>query len=354
MTQQRLTVLVLGVGGNVSQGILKALALSELPCRVVGADVDPMKWGLYTVDRAYVSPRADDVGFLEWLVEICVREGVQAVLSGAEAVLPALAQDAKALRERSGAVAIVSEPRVLAIGDDKLLTSQWLERHGFVGPPYAASEDEAGLSDLAAQYGFPLIAKGRNQGGSRDLIHIRDEADLAYVAVKTGYVVQQYVGDEASEYTVGSFSDRDGQVRGAIAMHRRLQEGTTVDAEVGEFPAVRQEAIRIAEALRPMGPCNIQARLVDGRSMCFEINVRFSGTTPVRAQLGFNEVEEALRHFVLGTPARDLPLVTRGLMIRYWNETYVDEGARDSLERTGRLDDPHGYRLRTEDYGTRP
>ena len=58
-------VLVLGVGGNVSQGILKALALSTVPCRVVGACVDPLSAGLYTADRAYVAPMADDPRFVD-------------------------------------------------------------------------------------------------------------------------------------------------------------------------------------------------------------------------------------------------------------------------------------------------
>ncbi|NOG51580.1 MAG: hypothetical protein HND48_20760 [Chloroflexi bacterium] len=41
LSDSPLTVLVLGVGGNVSQGILKALALSTLPVRVIGACVGP-------------------------------------------------------------------------------------------------------------------------------------------------------------------------------------------------------------------------------------------------------------------------------------------------------------------------
>ena len=41
MAEERktLNVLVLGVGGNVSQGILKALHKGALSCRVVGASV---------------------------------------------------------------------------------------------------------------------------------------------------------------------------------------------------------------------------------------------------------------------------------------------------------------------------
>jgi len=49
----KLVVLVLGVGGNVSQGILKALEISRLPCRVVGACMSllrPMTW--YKKDMA--------------------------------------------------------------------------------------------------------------------------------------------------------------------------------------------------------------------------------------------------------------------------------------------------------------
>ena len=46
-----LNVLVLGVGGNVSQGILKALAVSKLSCRVIGACIGSLSFGLYTVDQ---------------------------------------------------------------------------------------------------------------------------------------------------------------------------------------------------------------------------------------------------------------------------------------------------------------
>jgi carbamoyl-phosphate synthase large subunit len=93
--------------------------------------------------------------------------------------------------------------------------------------------------------------------------------------------------------------------------------------------------------------------MVGGRAVCFEINNRFTGTTPVRARLGFNEVEAALRHFVLGEPDVNLPLVTEGVMLRYWNELYPDAGAVDTLQRQQRLDAPAEFPLVVEDYGMR-
>jgi carbamoyl-phosphate synthase large subunit len=176
------------------------------------------------------------------------------------------------------------------------------------------------------------------------------DAQLALVAGRAGYLVQEHLGGD--EYTVGCVCDRSGRVGGVATMRRELAHGTTHLAEVGSFPEVRAEAVRIAEALRPAGPLNVQLRVDDGRPVVFELNVRFSGTTPVRARLGFNEVEAALRHFVLGEPL-ELQEPRPGIAVRYWNELYVPDSARDALARTGRLDDPGATPATVEDWGMR-
>lgn len=348
-----LAVMVLGVGGNVSQGILKALELSKLHCRVVGGCISPKALGLYTVDSAYVTPQVSDPGFINWLIETCKAERVRAILSGVEPVLELLALNAEKIRNETGAVCIVSEPAKLRVGSDKLDTCQWLESHGFNHPRYAASEDKPALEKLLAECGYPLIAKPRKGKGGHGIITIHDPTELAYAASFSNFVVEECVGEPDSEYTAGCFCDRAGAVRGVFVVRRELHSGTTYRAEAGEFPEVRAEATRIASALGPLGPCNIQMRMSRGRAVCFEINVRFSGTTPMRARLGFNEVEAALEHFVLGKPARDLPLITRGVMLRYWNEMYVDPGACAVLQKTGKLCKPRDHELLVEDYGVR-
>jgi len=349
-----LPVLVLGVGGNVSQGILKALAMGSLPCRVVGACVSPLSYGLYTADAAYVSPAARDPAFVPWLVDICRREGVRAVLSGVEAVLTVLAVHRAEIERETGAHVIVSDPDVLAIGDDKLGTARWLAAHGCNAPQSADAADADAVASLVAACGFPLIAKPRAGKGYAGVLVLHTPADLAYATAQPAYLVQEYLGSDDTEYTAGCYSDRDGRVRGVIAMRRELQEGTTYKAEVGDYPAVRAETRRIAAALRPMGPSNVQMRVADdGRPVCFEINVRFSGTTPMRAHFGFNDVEAALRHYVLDEPAVDLPDITSGVALRYWNEIYVDPTAVATLRQTGELADPHAFGVAMESYGRR-
>lgn len=348
----RLPVLVLGVGGNVSQGILKAIAMGSLPCRVVGACVSPLSYGLYTTDTADVSPAANDPAFMPWLVAICRREGVRAILSGVEAVLRVLAAHHEEIERETGARVIVSGPDVLAIGDDKLVTARWLAAQGCHAPRTVDATDTAAVSALVIACGFPLIAKPRVGKGHAGVLMVHTQVDLAYATAQPGYLVQEYLGSDDTEYTVGCYSDRDGQVRGAIVMRRELQEGTTYKAEIGDYPAVRTESLRIAAALRPMGPSNMQLRITDDdRPVCFEINVRFSGTTPMRAHFGFNDVEAALRHYVLDEPASDLPHITAGVALRYWNELYVDPAAVATLRATGHLTNPAGHPRTVELYG---
>jgi carbamoyl-phosphate synthase large subunit len=349
-----LTVLVLACGGNVGHGILKSLAQSDLKLRVIGADVYVEKCGLYTVDRGYVSPWVDDPGFLDWLIELCREEKVNAIFGSAEPILKLLAKEQERIRKETDAICIVTTAEIFEIGDDKLETSRWLEKHGYPAPAFADSADPDAMAALGKKCGFPLVVKPRTGGGSRGQLRIDRDIELHVLSGRPGYVVQQSVGDEDAEFTVGTFSDREGKLRGTIVMRRAIQHGTTVWVEVGEFPEVRQAAENIVRALRPTGPCNLQFRMHNGVPHCFEFQVRFSGTTPLRTRMGFKEVDAALRHFVLGEPAQDLPRIVEGCVARYWNEMYLDPRAVAALRTAGKLDNPRAYQPYAEDYGVRP
>ncbi len=348
-----LSVLVLGVGGNVSQGILKALAISSLRCRVIGACISATAFGLYTVHRAYVCPRADDPTFISWILRVCREERIDAILSGVEPVLDALVPHIGTIHQETGAITIISPPDRLAIAGDKLRTCEWLRDNGLNYPPYADGSDRHAIAELAQRVGYPLIAKPRRGKGAHGIFTIPDDTHREAFGERSGYVVQQYLGNERDEYTAGCFSDSAGTVRGCIVLRRGLQDGTTVSAQAGRFPEVRQEAVAIASALKPLGPCNIQMRMACGRPVCFEINLRFSGTTPIRARLGFNDVEAALRHYVLKEPAIDLPVIERGSVVRYWNEMYISPEATETLRQVGRLEEPSEHPSVLENYGMR-
>jgi carbamoyl-phosphate synthase large subunit len=360
-----LNVLVLGVGGSVSQSIQKALARSNLETRVIAACITREAAGLYLADRAYISPLARSSEFIPWVTDVCQREEIDAVLSGSELVLEALAPAVEEISARAGARCIVSSPDVVRIGRDKLRTSSWLQAQGLPAPGYAQLADSRSVEELIERHGFPLIAKPRFGKGSDGVVTVRGREDLEHLLAAeqlslrpivpeitaSDVILQQYLGDEHQEYTVGCFCASDGTLCGTTVMRRMIKGGTTTSAELGRFPEVRVVAEAIASALRPLGPCNVQLRMHEGRAVPFEINPRFSGTTALRAQMGFNEVEAALRHFVLGEQAPALSDVGSGFALRYWNEVYVPAGAVFEVGRNGGLADPRAEGVEIEDWG---
>ena len=77
-----LNILILGVGGNVSQGIITAVRNSDIPCRIIGVCISPDSLGLYMCDAAYISPYANDNSFVSWVANLCNKESIGIVFSG--------------------------------------------------------------------------------------------------------------------------------------------------------------------------------------------------------------------------------------------------------------------------------
>jgi carbamoyl-phosphate synthase large subunit len=105
-------------------------------------------------------------------------------------------------------------------------------------------------------------------------------------------------------------------------MRRELRDGKTYRAFVDQSPVLNRAVRKIADKLKPFGPANFQFRLDRDRVKVFEINARFSGTTPLRMRAGFNEVEMVLRHVLLGQRISQ-PAVQPMTILRHWSETVV-------------------------------
>ncbi|RME46992.1 MAG: ATP-grasp domain-containing protein [Chloroflexi bacterium] len=318
-----LNVLVTGAGGPVGQSIMKAVQFTRLPCRLVATDVHPFSVGFHWADAHYVLPAAQDPDYLTQLSAVCCRERIDALLIGSEAEMHILAQAKEAFEDETGTKVIVSSPEVLRIATDKWETVRFLAAEGLDYPRSALPEEPEQLEALIAVAGFPLIVKPRNSSGSKGLFKVRSRRELESVLrLVHRPVVQEYLQPDDQEYTTAAFVDDTGQPQGAIVMRRELAAGLTYRAWVEDNPIVADMARAVAGALRPLGPCNVQLRLTERGPVPFEINARFSSTTSIRAYFGYNEVEMALRCYVLGATIVP-PTPSRGVAMRFWEELYL-------------------------------
>ena len=68
--------------------------------------------------------------------------------------------------------------------------------------------------------------------------------------------------------------------------------------------------------------------------VCFELNVRFSGTTPMRAKWGYNDIEAMIREYIYDEDINEiLKPVKNGKVYRYFNEYYIDTDMEENLHK---------------------
>lgn len=312
-------VLVTGAGALLGQGIIRAVKHSTLRADVIAVDPSDQAVGLHWADRAHVILPAANPAFLDRFREVLAEEGPDVVLVGTDVELPIFARNRALLEGDFGCRIVVSEPEAIDIANDKWLTFRFLEKHDLPRPLTCLPGDEEQLLD---QVGFPLVVKPRVGARSVGVQLVRDRAELAdAIARHDGLVIQECVGTPEAEYTAGVVYF-DGQSPVSIVMRRDLRDGNTYRAFVVSDAGLNEYVRRVAAVFRPFGPVNFQFRLADEVPKIFEINCRFSGTTPMRARAGFNEVEIVIRYLLERAPLSQ-PAVAGVSFFRYWDDLLV-------------------------------
>jgi carbamoyl-phosphate synthase large subunit len=319
-------VLVSAIGGaGHGEQILKALRLAPTPYRIIGADASGRCPQFALADVALTLPRADDPGYIDAVLAVCRRFGVRAAFHGAEAELKVMAAARHRFAE-GGVLLPVNPDRVIAACMDKAATARLLEALGFAPPRWRLLAEASELTQVDF---FPVVIKPHiGAGGSKDCFIAQTPRDLELLAAYIGFegciYVQEYVGTPDQEFTVGVLTDMEGQLLNSIAVRRDLSNQLNVrvsapnrtartdlgprlvissgvsHGDIGPFPEVTEPCERIALAIGAKGPINIQCRFVDGAVKVFEINPRFSGTTSLRAMVGYNEPDVLIRRHILG------------------------------------------------------
>lgn len=351
-----ISVMVTGVGGGGhGEQIFKALRLADTAYEITGTDMSRLSAGLVHADHAAVVPPAGDVEYVNVLLGLCRKLGVRALFHGSEPELKVLSANREQFEE-AGVLVPMNPARVIDICLDKLRTMEELQRLGFSVPAYARI---ASVADAQRFPVLPAVLKPAiGGGGSAHLYLVQDRSELVACAeqllrIFPAFVAQEYVGTPENEYTVGVLLDLDGNLINSIGIRRhimsalsnrikvtnrtsRAELGPTLavssgvsQGDIGRFPAVTRQCEKIALALGARGAINIQCRLVGEEVCVFEINPRFSGTTSLRAMVGYNEPDVLVRHHLLGEDIpRHFPYQS-GVILRSLQETFVPGGDGD-------------------------
>lgn len=315
-------MLVTGIGGNVGQGVLRVLRSLPHQLRIVGTNTHLMSAGNHLCDRVHEVPIAWDEAYIPAMQKICAQDGVQLIIPATDFEAFHLSRAAEVLPR------LVSSPSATEeLFLDKLLTAEAFDAAGIA---FARSSTPR---DFRGDFNHTVV-KPRRGWGSRD-VHFDPKDPSAFA---DDFVVQELLS--GIELTAAFYVTQAKDVHATIVLERALAHGTTVSARTAfEHQAVVRDLVdRMHENFDISGPCNVQAILEPGgRLVPFEVNCRFSGTTSIRHNFGFRDVEWALQEHLLGSEPSP-PALTRGRAERMLVDViYPEAGEGDSGTRDSRF-----------------
>jgi len=340
----KIKVVITGVGGGgVGRQIIKALRLASDRYDIIGTDMTPYSLGLYDADAWYVVPSARDENYIASLLEVCKKEQADVVIPGSEPELRELAKNCINF-EANGILPLINVSEVIMRCLNKWTTYRLLVSNGLNSPlsclPHKEHYDEGVL---------PAIVKpALGGGGSFNCYIAQDMKELEFFVdyiERQGLqpMVQKYTGSYEEEYTVGVLTDmKEGHLIGSFALRRQILSGLSnrmrikdrktgellvvssgiSQGEVGDYPDVREYCEQAALKLGSRGPMNFQCRKDGDKVYIFEINPRFSGTSYMRAMMGFNEADILIRWQLLDEDVV-LDVKREGMILRGLQEQFI-------------------------------
>jgi len=327
-------ILVTGAGALLGQGILRCLNFSKSKYYIITADPDYRAQGHCLGNKAYIIPFANDPSYVNVIEKIIVEEKVDAILIGTDVELVIFAEHKKYLEEKYSVKIIVSNSSVITIANNKWLTAEFLRENEFPYPLSALTTDINKINFLKSNTSYPLITKPVDGARSKGVKIINNQKELEEIcSYKNNLVVQELLSEEQGEFTTGCIVV-EKKCKAIVSLKRDLRDGNTYRAYRNGQNKHDELIGKIAETLGVEGPVNFQYRIKNGEPIIFEINGRFSGTTPLRYMFGFNEVEALINH-LFGIKEIKQPVLRDGSVFRTFSDVFVENTQLNELGRKG-------------------
>jgi carbamoyl-phosphate synthase large subunit len=261
-------------------------AFGRAGATTLAVDVDELAPALYAADRRALVPRVDDPGYVEALRELVQLHDVRLIVPLADLDHLILAQ----ARGRLGALVLLPGIETIRLCADKYLAHCFFEEHGLPTPA-------TWLPDaLPPALPFPVLVKARRGFGSRHIYRAGDHTELDFFLGHTSVesMVQAVCGGE--EFSIDVFCDLDARCVNAIPRTMiQSKGGESIKGVTIKDGALIEHGRRVAEALRIVGPANIQCfREADGSLQVTDVNPRFGGGFPLPTAAGSRYPELAL------------------------------------------------------------
>ncbi|MCD4768759.1 MAG: NAD-dependent epimerase/dehydratase family protein [Bacteroidales bacterium] len=315
-------ILITCVGSGVGQSVLDSANITGA-YEIIGCDVKRNVYAYNLCNKLYIAPTIYDDNYLEFIIDICNKENVSIVIPGHDHELLVFSKN-RQLFEENNIEVLVSSPYIIEISRDKYKWHEYFKELGCsIVPTFKVSDFISNPDDSL----LPAIIKPSGGSASQGITIINDISEMVNTTLGTD-IIQPYLfplkDDEnyksilkavesgkfvqLSEISIQLVFTKKSKFAGIFISKNTLKSGVPmfidpIDPDSFEYIEEIKKFIPILIKKKVKGPVNIQGRITKQGLIFFEMNMRFTGITGNRAQLGFNEVNFLVNDF-LELPAK--------------------------------------------------
>jgi carbamoylphosphate synthase large subunit len=261
--------MVTASGAPGTAGLLRALRENgEREIRLVGTDMSPQSVGRHLCDAFHVVPAGSDPQFADAMLEVCEREGVDAVLPQSSFDLLGLAE----AKNRFEAAVMVASPEAIRRSNDKADSYAMLDSIGVRGPAWRRVRGGEAVAGAARELGYPdadVALKPVFSSGSRGFRVLSSSADRReqLLTNRPGVAealrledLLELLGDDETELlvmelatgterTIDGFAEKGRIVLGHPKTREAMRAGLAMYFETLDDPGLMEIAAKIVAEL---------------------------------------------------------------------------------------------------------
>lgn len=309
-------ILVTCVGSGVGQSAIDSLCFTGRHY-IIGCDSNTDVYAFNQCHKFISVPSIYSDGYLEFLLNICIENNVEVIIPGHDHELSLLSKNIEIFHKENIKI-IVSPSDIIEISRDKYEWYRIFSSRGVSIVPTFKVKDFIKNPDSSI---LPAIVKptgGSASQGIKIINRISEFQDLKedniiqpylfpvkedvnYQTIKKSVENGRFV--QMSEISIQLIFTENSELNSIFISKNILKNGVPVfvdpiQPDDFEYTNDILKFVPILKEYKTKGPVNIQGRITDKGIYFFEMNMRFTGITGNRAQLGFNEVDFLVNNFL--------------------------------------------------------
>lgn len=317
MKNKKINIFVTGIGGDIGIGITKILKEIDYHDILVGCDMNKYPANKYDVDFFYEAPNPNNEKiYLNFIEFICSKHDIDLIIPSSEIEIKTLSANKSNLEDKVNF--LINDNQIIETFMDKLRTVKFFTANGITHPK------TYDIVDYTDQLVYPYLLKDKFTQGSKGVVTIEDADDFIYYKKKhPNCIIQEIIGNDSEEYTIGVFSDGNNVYN--IAFQRELGYGSLSKfvKRISE-PKIDLLAKTIATLINLRGSINIQVRKnSQGEYIPFEINPRLSSTLAFRHRFGFKDLKWWI-DLIYGSTTEPKTKYSNGIGVKIVSEIYFE------------------------------